>query len=76
MKLFAPDQTSGEIAGRVVHIAVGLCLLGVSAWFWLSVVPFNPYGAFGFLGAGAIPLGVALIGSRKAVFQLLLLGWV
>jgi len=76
MKLLSPDQTSGEIAVRVIHIVIGLCLLSVSGWFWLAVSPFSGYGFFGFLVAGAIPLGVALVGSRKTVFQLLLFGWV
>ncbi|MDR1995995.1 hypothetical protein [Azonexus sp.] len=76
LKLLASDQTSGEILVRVIHIVIGLCLLGVAAWFWLAVPLFNPYGFFGFLVAGAIPFLAALFGSRKTIFQLLLFGWV
>lgn len=75
MRVFFSTQTAGEIVARVVHAAIGLYLIGVSLWFLFSVSPFNPYGFFGFLVIGAIPLGVALKGDRRTVFLVLLLGW-
>jgi hypothetical protein len=55
---------------------IGLSLWGVAAWFWLAVSPFNPYGFFGFLVVGIIPLLAAFFGDRKDVFQLLFFRWV
>jgi hypothetical protein len=68
-------QTAGEIVIRFIHIAIGLTLIGVAAWFGLLTSPQNLYVFWGLLTIGAIPLSVAFYGSRKAVFQLLLLGW-
>jgi hypothetical protein len=68
-------QTAGEIVIRIVHIAIGLILIGVAAWFGLITSPQNLYVFWGFLAIGALPLSVAFFGSRKTVFQLLLLGW-
>lgn len=76
MKIGTEPQSSGEIAARVFHVVIGLLLLGVAGWFLFYVSPFNPYGFFGFFVFGAVPLLVGFFGSRKTVFQLLLLGWV
>lgn len=76
MKDTTEPQTSGEIAARVFHVVIGLSLLGVAGWFLFYVSPFNPYGFFGFLVFAAVPLLIGFFGSRKTVFQLLLLGWV
>jgi len=44
--------------------------------FLFYASPFNPHSFFGILVFGAVPLYTGFFGSRKAVFQLLFLGWV
>lgn len=76
MSIASKSQSSGEIAARVFHVVIGILLLGVAGWFLFYALPFNPYGFFGLLAFGGVPLWVGIFGTRKAVFQLLFLGWV
>jgi uncharacterized membrane protein YccC len=62
------QRTFFETVVRVIHVIAGTAALAVSVWFLFVVMPFNPYGFFGFLIVGGVLLFVGLRGSRKDIF--------
>ena len=69
-------QLFWERIARAIHIVVGCLFLGASSWSLLIAATFNPWVFWGGLLIGSVLSGIGVFGSRRAVFDLLYVGWV
>jgi len=65
-----------EGIARAIHLVVGSLFLGASGWSMFIAVTFNPWVFWGGLLIGAVLFAIGIFGSRRAVFDLLYVGWV
>jgi hypothetical protein len=72
----ASKQLPMERAARAVHLVVGCLFLGASGWSLFIAATFNPWVFWGSLLIGSALVGIGMFGSRRALFDLLYVGWV
>jgi hypothetical protein len=69
-------QLFWERIARAIHLVVGSLFLGASGWSLFIAATFNPWVFWGGLLIGAVLFAIGIFGSRRAVFDLLYVGWV
>lgn len=65
-----------ERIARAIHLVAGCLFLGASGWSLFVAATFNPWVFWAGLLIGAWLFAIGIFGSRKAVFELLSLGWI
>jgi len=58
------------------HLVIGCLFFGASGWSLCIAPTFNPWVFWGGLLIGSALFAIGFLGSRKAVFDLLYIGWV
>jgi len=69
-------QLFWERIARAIHLVVGSLFLGASGWSLFIAATFHPWVFWGGLLIGAVLFAIGIFGSRRAVFDLLYVGWV
>ena len=69
-------QSLMERIARAIHLVAGCLFLGASGWSLFVATTFNPWVFWAGLLIGAALFAIGIFGSRRAVCDLLYVGWV